>query len=396
MASCNIQNCRLLAAATSSGPSKLLGRRNLLSYTREQNPPVILAMVAPRSLPSTPTRAANNAKHSNFNYATTTTMMMTRAPSSNRLSYLGLSQKRAFHRENGQEISVLMMSHDDDDDDVIHDDEMKTSLLREWNIPELKKEVARLISRSYKKIGKAATRLEKANAQAEELRTDPDATLDDLEACPNIVAFELEAENLKDRLRNLNLLTDRLQKLKLGKKKEVMLSEDIVGLIVELEVRDEPPKREPKVKRKKVKGPSQVAPRKPYFQYYTENNTEIRVGRRSIDNDQLSCNPEHRDGKDWWMHASGCPGSHVVIRCHDENLDQNVIDDAASLAARQSKCTGNMIKVSLTRCRDVQKPSGVAAGMVRLTGKVRSVSVDLKKAEKRLTRLDETCEKIEG
>ena len=115
-----------------------------------------------------------------------------------------------------------------------------------------------------------------------------------------------------------------------------------------------------------------------------------KVGRRSEDNDELSCNPEHRDGADWWMHASGCPGSHVVIRSHNESLDEDVIMDAASLAARQSKCTGNIIKVSLTRCRDVKKPPGAKPGLVQLTGKVRTISVNMKKVEDRLKRIDGT------
>eukprot|EP00555_Chaetoceros_dichaeta_P012029 CAMPEP_0198255074 /NCGR_PEP_ID=MMETSP1447-20131203/5301_1 /TAXON_ID=420782 /ORGANISM="Chaetoceros dichaeta, Strain CCMP1751" /LENGTH=389 /DNA_ID=CAMNT_0043941383 /DNA_START=137 /DNA_END=1309 /DNA_ORIENTATION=+ len=387
---CYISNCRLFATATSFRLSKVMIPRAFSSH--RMHPPVILAMIT-RHLPSTPTRIASEQK-SNYNYVT-----VAKESPFTRNVYLGILQKRTFHKDNEQDTIMLMMSHDDDDDDVsdagIHQDEEETSLLHEWNIPELKKEVARLISRCYKKIGKASTRLDKANVQVEEIRTNPDATLDDLEACPNTGIFELELENLKDRLKKLNLLTDELQKLKLGKKKSVLLPGDLVGIIVELEVNDEPPTREVKVKKKK--GPRQtVGPRLPYFQYYTENNTEIRVGRRSSDNDELSCNPIHRDGPDWWMHASGCPGSHIVIRCHDENLDQEVIRDAASLAARQSKCTGNLIKVSLTRCRDVKKPIGVAAGMVQLTGKVTAISVDMKKAEKRLSRLDKTCEKSEA
>ena len=78
------------------------------------------------------------------------------------------------------------------------------------------------------------------------------------------------------------------------------------------------------------------------------------------------------------MHASGCPGSHVVIRCHDQNLDDEVVQDAAALAARQSKCTGNTIKVSLTRARDVKKPPGAKAGLVQLTGSVKTVVVNMK------------------
>ena len=91
------------------------------------------------------------------------------------------------------------------------------------------------------------------------------------------------------------------------------------------------------------------------------------------------------------MHAAGCPGSHVVIRCHDDNLSGEVVQDAAALAARQSKCGGSVIKVSLTRCRDVKKPPGAKAGLVQLTGSVRTVSVNMQEADVRLKRLDDTC-----
>ncbi len=64
--------------------------------------------------------------------------------------------------------------------------------------------------------------------------------------------------------------------------------------------------------------------------------------------------------------------------------------DAAALAARQSKCNGNTIKVNLTRCRDVKKPPGAKYGLVQLVGKVETVSVNMKEAEKRLVRLDDT------
>ena len=90
------------------------------------------------------------------------------------------------------------------------------------------------------------------------------------------------------------------------------------------------------------------------------------------------------------MHAAGCPGSHVVIRCHDEELDKEVVKDAAALAARQSKCQGNIVKVSLTRWRDVKKPPGAKPGLVQLVGKVQTVVVNMKEAQKRLERLDGT------
>jgi predicted ribosome quality control (RQC) complex YloA/Tae2 family protein len=130
--------------------------------------------------------------------------------------------------------------------------------------------------------------------------------------------------------------------------------------------------------------------RKPYRRYFSFGNVEIRVGKQAEDNDELTTSPKHRDGADWWMHAAGCPGSHVVIRSHAEQLEEEVVQDAAALAARQSKCNTAVIKVSLTRCRDITKPPGAKAGLVMLTGKVRSVIVNMKEAEKRLERLDGT------
>jgi predicted ribosome quality control (RQC) complex YloA/Tae2 family protein len=71
-------------------------------------------------------------------------------------------------------------------------------------------------------------------------------------------------------------------------------------------------------------------------------------------------------------------------------VDDEVVQDAAALAARQSKCTGKVIKVSMTRVRDVKKPPGAKAGLLQLTGSVRTLSVNMKEAEARLDRLDET------
>ena len=256
-----------------------------------------------------------------------------------------------------------------------------------WDIPELKKETARLTLRCMKKVGKASTNLSKANEIVEELRTNPDTTQKQLEACPDIKTLENDLFDLKERLMKLNELEEKLQSIKKGKSK--VLPEDMATLALDLEVNDAPPKRLPRPPKKK-KGPSQVAARKPYFNYYSANKTEIRVGRRSEDNDELSCEPKHGDGADWWMHASGCPGSHVVIRCHDAQLDKDVKMDAAALAARQSKCQGSTIKVSLTRWRDVKKPPGAVPGLVQLTGKVETISVNMKEAQKRLERLDTT------
>jgi len=91
------------------------------------------------------------------------------------------------------------------------------------------------------------------------------------------------------------------------------------------------------------------------------------------------------------LNSSGCAGSHVVIRCHDQIVNDEIVKDAAALAARQSKCSGKTIKVSMCRARDVKKPPGAKAGLVQLTGSVRTTVVNMKEAEVRLNRLDKTC-----
>lgn len=261
---------------------------------------------------------------------------------------------------------------------------------RTWNVGGLQKEVSRLTVRCHKKIGKARQRLDKANEEVERLTSDPNASLEDLEKCPNVEALEAELQELQIRLTDLNKLEVLLGDVK-GKGKNVILPEHVADLAIQLEIDDEPTMQDTTKVTKKEKGPRNMQSfRLPYRRFYTKNKTEIRVGKQAEDNDELTLSPEHRDSADWWMHASGCPGSHVVIRSHDQNLDNEVILDAAALAARQSKCTGNVIKVSMTRARDIKKPPGAKAGLVQLTGQVRTITVNMKEAQERLDRLDAT------
>lgn len=288
------------------------------------------------------------------------------------------TQRRTF-------TSLLMTTTDDDENTA---DETK-SLESVWDISGLKKEVTRLILRSHKKIGKASQKLRKAKETVERLTSETsEASLEELEHCPDIDAIELEVQELQERLGGLNALEDALKTVK---QKKSVLPEDMATLALDLGVDDKPPARAPRGPGRQKKGPrAENKKRKPYRRYYSDNNIEIRVGKKAEDNDELSLSPKHRDGSDWWMHASGCPGSHVVIRCSDQNPPEEVIQDAASLAARQSKCHGSVIKVSMTRCRDVKKPFGAKPGLVQLTGQVRTIAVNMKEAEKRLERLENT------
>lgn len=73
---------------------------------------------------------------------------------------------------------------------------------------------------------------------------------------------------------------------------------------------------------------------------------------------------------DWWFHAQGCPGAHVVLRVKDKSDDVPEPDlrFAASLAAYFSKArNADRFAVSMIKAGNVRKPRGAPPGMVTLT-----------------------------
>lgn len=158
-----------------------------------------------------------------------------------------------------------------DEDEAVDNEKAMDSV---WNIPGLKKEVARLVMRSHKKMGKANTKLTKARALVDKLTGDPDVTMEQLEQCPNVDAIEMELEELRERLTKLNQLEELLAP---EKQKSGVLPEPIATLALGLGLSDEPP---PKQERgpAKVKGPREASSKRlPYRRYYAGDKTEIRV-----------------------------------------------------------------------------------------------------------------------
>mmetsp|Transcript_22668 Transcript_22668/g.36482 ORF Transcript_22668/g.36482 Transcript_22668/m.36482 type:complete len:241 (-) Transcript_22668:110-832(-) len=237
-----------------------------------------------------------------------------------------------------------------------------------------------------KKCGRFTTQLREAREAATALERDDHASLEDLERCPDVVRIEAQAEAMRSRMLALNALNDGLLKVKT---KTNAAFPGLVAAAILLGIEDTPPPKQTRGPSKPKGAPS--SPRMPYFTYTSADGTDIRVGRRSDDNDELSCNPAHRDSADWWMHAAGCPGSHVVIRCTAPEVPRETLLDAAALAVVNSKAAqSGKSSVSLVRCRQVSKPMGSKAGLVQLSGGVKSVTVSVKNEIERLKRLDAT------
>jgi predicted ribosome quality control (RQC) complex YloA/Tae2 family protein len=113
--------------------------------------------------------------------------------------------------------------------------------------------------------------------------------------------------------------------------------------------------------------PAREGERKPYRVYRTSGGLEVRVGRGSKDNDQLTF--RHAGPEDVWLHARQVPGSHVVLRWSEEGAPPaRDLEEAATLAALHSKArSSGTVAVDWTRRKHVRKPRGAPPGRVMVS-----------------------------
>lgn len=102
-------------------------------------------------------------------------------------------------------------------------------------------------------------------------------------------------------------------------------------------------------------------------EYLLDNKYTVLIGRDSKSNDLLSTKIAKQN--DYWFHARGLPGSHVVLRVDKpkEGVPKNILKNAAQLAAYHSKAkTAKLAPVSYTFGKYVRKKKGMDPGKVLL------------------------------
>ena len=71
------------------------------------------------------------------------------------------------------------------------------------------------------------------------------------------------------------------------------------------------------------------------------------------------------EGGDWWFHAKGMPGSHVIVKCKGAELPDGTFEEAARLAAHYSKGKGqDKVEIDYIQKKHVKKPNGSKPGFV--------------------------------
>ncbi|MFQ5631134.1 MAG: NFACT RNA binding domain-containing protein [bacterium] len=105
--------------------------------------------------------------------------------------------------------------------------------------------------------------------------------------------------------------------------------------------------------------------------FISTTGCEILVGQDDASNDYLTLKLAEQN--DIWLHVSGFPGSHVVLKCAEP--DKQTLLEAARLAAWHSKMkSGGKVAVSYCLAKNVSKPRGAKSGSVVIR-KEKKVSV---------------------
>ncbi len=99
------------------------------------------------------------------------------------------------------------------------------------------------------------------------------------------------------------------------------------------------------------------------FHYLSSDGFHMYVGKNNYQNDELTF--KLASGNDWWFHAKGIPGSHVILKTEGKELPDRAFEEAARLAAYYSKGREqDKVEIDYIQKKHVKKPAGANPGFV--------------------------------
>lgn len=97
--------------------------------------------------------------------------------------------------------------------------------------------------------------------------------------------------------------------------------------------------------------------------YLCMEQYHMYVGKNNYQNEEVTF--QIATGNDWWFHAKGTPGSHVIVKAGEGELPDAVFEAAASLAAFYSKSQENdKVEIDYIQRKNLKKVPGAAPGFV--------------------------------
>lgn len=99
------------------------------------------------------------------------------------------------------------------------------------------------------------------------------------------------------------------------------------------------------------------------FHYISSDGYHIYVGKNNLQNEELTFH--FAVGNDWWFHAKGVPGSHVIVKTNGDELPDRTFEEAGRLAAYYSQNRGaEKVEIDYVEKKYVKKPNGSKPGFV--------------------------------
>lgn len=99
------------------------------------------------------------------------------------------------------------------------------------------------------------------------------------------------------------------------------------------------------------------------FHYISSDGFHMYVGKNNYQNDELTF--QFANGGDWWFHAKGMPGSHVIVKTEGEELPDRTFEEAGRLAGFYSKGRdSDKVEIDYLQRKNVKKPNKSAPGFV--------------------------------
>ncbi len=99
------------------------------------------------------------------------------------------------------------------------------------------------------------------------------------------------------------------------------------------------------------------------YHYLSSDGFHIYVGKNNYQNEEVTF--KIADGSDWWFHAKGIPGSHVIVKTGGKELPDRVFEEAGSVAAYYSRGRNSeKVEIDYIQRKHVKKAAGGAPGFV--------------------------------
>lgn len=97
--------------------------------------------------------------------------------------------------------------------------------------------------------------------------------------------------------------------------------------------------------------------------YISSDGFHIYVGKNNYQNEELSFS--FANNNDWWFHAKGIPGSHVILKTDNKEPTDRAYEEAAALAAYYSKAgSSDKVEVDYIQRKQLKKVPSSIPGFV--------------------------------